>query len=141
MAVDVVMPRLGWTMEEGTLVEWSKNDGDAVSAGEVIMLVESDKAVTEVESFDDGILRIPPGSPAPGSTVPIGTFLAFILQPGEEMPEAPTGVAPATEVESAQASASSAAAPQPLPGQGTAPARAGAGSGARDQSACASRRR
>ncbi len=94
MAVDVVMPRLGWTMEEGTLVEWTRKDGDAIAAGEVIMLVESDKAVTEVESFDDGILHIPPDSPPPGTTVPIGTVLAFILQPGEEMPESPTGSAP-----------------------------------------------
>ena len=94
MAVDVVMPRLGWTMEEGTLVEWTRQDGDAVAAGEVIMLVESDKAVTEVESFDEGILRIPPDSPPPGTTVPIGTLLAFILQPGEEMPEGPSGSAP-----------------------------------------------
>ena len=94
MAADVVMPRLGWTMEEGTLVEWTRQDGDAVAAGEVIMLVESDKAVTEVESFDGGILRIPPDSPPPGTTVPIGTLLAFILQPGEEMPEGPSGRAP-----------------------------------------------
>ncbi|MCY3761511.1 MAG: E3 binding domain-containing protein [Gemmatimonadetes bacterium] len=94
MAVDVVMPRLGWTMEEGTLVEWTRQDGDAVAAGEVIMLVESDKAVTEVESFDEGILRTPPDSPPPGTTVPIGTLLAFILQPGEEMPEGPSGSPP-----------------------------------------------
>ena len=136
MAVDVVMPRLGWTMEEGTLVEWTRQDGDAVGAGEVIMLVESDKAVTEVESFDEGILRIPPDSPPPGTTVPIGTLLAFILQPGEEMPEgpsvsapeaavpAPPGPAPAAEPETAppgHAEAAPEAAPAAPPARAQAP--------------------
>ena len=128
MAVDVVMPRLGWTMEEGTLVEWTREDGDAVAAGEVIMLVESDKAVTEVESFDDGILRIPPDSPPPGTTVPIGTLLAFILQPGEEMPEGPSGSAPEAAA-SEQPGPVPAAAPEtalaapPVPAQAQAPRR------------------
>ena len=128
MPVDVVMPRLGWTMEEGTLVEWTREDGDAVASGEVIMLVESDKAVTEVESFDDGILRIPPDSPPPGTTVPIGTLLAFILQPGEEMPEGPSGSAPEAAA-SGQPGPVPAAAPEtalaapPVPAQAQAPRR------------------
>tara|TARA_B100000686_G_scaffold25267_1_gene24337 strand:- start:356 stop:1408 length:1053 start_codon:yes stop_codon:yes gene_type:complete len=84
-------------MEEGTLVEWTKNDGDDVNTGEVIMLVESDKAVTEVESFDDGIIRIPTDSPSVGTTVPIGTLLAFILQPGEQMPKTRTHTPSDTE--------------------------------------------
>ncbi|MBI2505611.1 MAG: biotin/lipoyl-binding protein, partial [Candidatus Latescibacteria bacterium] len=71
MAIEIVLPRLGWTMEEGTLVEWLKQDGDQVKAGEVLFTVESDKAVNEVESFDDGVLRIPPDSPPPGSTLPV----------------------------------------------------------------------
>ena len=87
MAVEIVMPRLGWTMEQGTLVEWVKEDGAEVASGDIIMLVESDKAVNEVEVFDDGILRIPSGSPQPGSTVPVGTPLAWVLQKGEEIPE------------------------------------------------------
>ena len=129
MPVDVVMPRLGWTMEEGTLVEWTREDGDAVASGEVIMLVESDKAVTEVESFDDGILRIPPDSPPPGTTVPIGTLLAFILQPGEEMPEGPSGSAPeaaASEPPGPVPAAAPETAPaSPVPAQAQAPPRRG----------------
>ncbi len=124
MAVDVVMPRLGWTMEEGTLVEWTRQDGDAVAAGEVIMLVESDKAVTEVESFDEGILRIPPDSPPPGTTVPIGTLLAFILQPGEEMPEGPSGSPPEAASSAPGPSGQAPAAPETAPAAAPVPARA-----------------
>ena len=50
MAYEVVMPRLGWSMEEGILVEWLKKDGDPVRAGDVICVIESDKAQNEVES-------------------------------------------------------------------------------------------
>lgn len=94
MAVEIVLPRLGWTMEEGTLVEWLKQDGDQVKAGEILFTVESDKAVNEVESFDEGILRIPPDSPAPGTTVPVGTLLAYILSPGEALPAGRAASAP-----------------------------------------------
>ena len=83
------MPRLGWTMEEGTLVEWLKADGDTVEAGEILFTVESDKALNEIETFSGGILCIPPTAPQPGDTVPVGTLLGYLLQPGEEMPTAP----------------------------------------------------
>src|SRR5438094_49731 len=68
------MPRLGWTMEEGVLVEWLKRDGDAVKAGDIIF------------TFESGILRIPPDSPPPGSILPVGGLLAYIVQPGEAAP-------------------------------------------------------
>src|SRR5687767_1993245 len=77
------MPRLGWTMEVGRVVEWLKRDGDRVEAGEPIFSVESDKAVTEVEALDGGVLRIPPDSPPPGEEVPVGARLAYIVPPGE----------------------------------------------------------
>jgi pyruvate dehydrogenase E2 component (dihydrolipoamide acetyltransferase) len=86
MATEIVMPRLGWTMEEGVLVEWLKKDGDTVKVGDLLFSVESDKALNEVESFEDGILRIPPNSPALGSTIPVGGLLAYLLSPGEELP-------------------------------------------------------
>ena len=50
---------------------------------------ESDKALNEIETFSGGILRIPPDAPRPGDTVPVGTLLGYLLQPGEEMPTAP----------------------------------------------------
>lgn len=83
MAIEIVMPRLGWTMEEGSLVEWLKQDGDEVQVGDIIFTVESDKALNEVESFESGILRIPPDSPKPGVMVPVGGLLAYLVQPGE----------------------------------------------------------
>lgn len=86
MAVEVVMPRLGWGGEDGSLVEWVKRDGDEVAVGEIICTVEGDKAVQEVESLDRGVLRIPPGSPEPGVKVPVGTVLAYLIGPGEKAP-------------------------------------------------------
>ncbi len=86
MATEIVMPRLGWTMEEGSVVEWLKKDGDSVKEGEIVFTVESDKAINEIESFDSGILRIPPDSPAPGVMVPVGGLLAYLVQPGEKPP-------------------------------------------------------
>ncbi|MDE2999450.1 MAG: dihydrolipoamide acetyltransferase family protein [Gemmatimonadota bacterium] len=96
MPTEIVMPRLGWTMEEGTLVEWLKRNGDPVEAGDIIFTVESDKAINEIESFDSGTLYIPPDAPQPGETLAIGTVLGFLLGPGEE-PPALTPASPAVE--------------------------------------------
>ncbi len=85
MPSEIVMPRLGWTMEVGTVVEWLKANGDPVEAGEHIFAVESDKAIVEVESLDSGVLFIPDATPI-GVEVPVGQALAFILSPGEEPP-------------------------------------------------------
>ncbi len=86
MASEVVMPRLGWTMETGRVVEWLKADGDEVEAGDLIFSVETDKAVTEVESLDSGVLRIPADAPEIGAEVAVGSMLAYILAPGETLP-------------------------------------------------------
>ncbi len=118
MAEAIAMPRLGWTMKEGTLVEWLKADGDAVEAGEILFTVESDKALNEIETFSGGILRIPSDVPQPGDTVPVGTLLGYLLQPGEEMPArpvaAPPKVAPApAPAEPSRSPTSAPAAPVP----------------------------
>ncbi|HEV8638294.1 MAG TPA: dihydrolipoamide acetyltransferase family protein [Chloroflexota bacterium] len=95
MAAEVVLPRQGWTMEVGSIVEWRKRDGDAVKAGEVLFTLQSDKAVNEIEALDSGVLRIPSDSPPPGKEVPIGTLLAYIVAPGEPAPfEAAAAPAP-----------------------------------------------
>src|SRR5919199_1924423 len=86
MAAEVVLPRQGWTMEVGSIVEWRKRDGDRVEVGDVLFTLQSDKAVNEIEALDAGVLRIPPDSPAPGVEVPIGTLLAYIVAPGEPAP-------------------------------------------------------
>ncbi|MBM3265097.1 MAG: lipoyl domain-containing protein, partial [candidate division Zixibacteria bacterium] len=69
MAYQILMPRLGWNMEEGTLVEWLKQDGERVQTGDLVCVIEGDKATNEVESFESGVLRIPPSAPSPGTTV------------------------------------------------------------------------
>jgi len=103
MAIEIVMPKLGWTMEEGLLDEWVKQDGDEVQAGDIIFVVESDKALQEIEAFDSGILRILPDAPPLGSMVKIGELLAYLVAPGEappfELEESPTA---ATSIQSAE---------------------------------------
>jgi pyruvate dehydrogenase E2 component (dihydrolipoamide acetyltransferase) len=105
MAIEIVMPRLGWTMEEGSLVEWLKKDGETVSPGDIVFTVETDKAINEIESFESGVLRIPPDSPAPGVMVPVGGLLAYLVQPGEAAPfesggsASPAAAAPPDDVE------------------------------------------
>ena len=61
------MPRLGWDMQVGSVAEWLKADGDPVEAGDPICTIAGDKATTELEALDSGILRLPPQSPAPGA--------------------------------------------------------------------------
>jgi len=97
VAVEVVMPRLGWAMETGAVAEWLKKDGDLVREGDVIFTVESDKATQEVEALDGGILRIPAASAVPGTTVPVGTVLAYLLRPDEV--NLPAASSPPGEVE------------------------------------------
>lgn len=89
MAVEVVMPRLGWTATEGVLTEWLMPSGASVKPGDVLFAVEGDKAVEEIESLDGGILHIPPDAPQPGDTVPVGQLLAYILEDGEDPPAVP----------------------------------------------------
>src|SRR5690606_2062425 len=87
MAAEIYMPRLGWGMEEGIFGEWLKQDGDAIQAGDHLFTVEGDKATEEIESFDSGVLFIPPTAPKPGDTVTVGALLGYILQPGEAAPQ------------------------------------------------------
>ena len=95
MPSEIVMPRLGWTMEVGRVVEWLKADGDEVTEGDLILAIESDKAVTEVEALDSGVLRIPP-DPQIGVELPVGAPLGFITAPGEDAPFATALVPPST---------------------------------------------
>jgi len=114
MPVEIVMPRLGWTMEEGTLVEWLKKEGETVAAGDILFTVESDKAVSEVESFDGGILHLPPGVPGPGATVAVGTMLGYLLAPGEAAPAVPPAATPMDETSSASQPVIAASPPSPV---------------------------
>jgi pyruvate dehydrogenase E2 component (dihydrolipoamide acetyltransferase) len=85
VAVEVVLPMLGITVERGKIVEWLKKEGDPVQKGEIIFIVEVEKATTEVESPASGILAkilIPVGIEAP-----ILSVAAIITAPGEALPE------------------------------------------------------
>jgi pyruvate dehydrogenase E2 component (dihydrolipoamide acetyltransferase) len=81
------MPRYGWTMTEGKIVEWLKREGDEVKAGEPLLIIESEKTEIEVEAEDSGVLLkiVAPE----GTNVPIAQPIAIIGQAGESVP-APT---------------------------------------------------
>ena len=79
------MPRLGWDMKVGSVAEWLKRDGDRVEVGEPICMIAGDKATTELEAPESGILRLAPRTPDIGEEVPIGTVLAYLVGPGEEV--------------------------------------------------------
>jgi pyruvate dehydrogenase E2 component (dihydrolipoamide acetyltransferase) len=83
MAIEIKVPRLGWSMEEGTFIEWLKREGQPVAAGEPLFAIEGDKAIQEVEAIGSGILRIAPKAPENGETVKVGTTLAFLVGPDE----------------------------------------------------------
>jgi pyruvate dehydrogenase E2 component (dihydrolipoamide acetyltransferase) len=85
MAVEVVLPMLGITVERGTITEWLKKEGDPVDKGEIIFIVEVEKATTEVESPAAGTLaRILVQADV---EVPVLTPVAIITEAGEELPE------------------------------------------------------
>jgi pyruvate dehydrogenase E2 component (dihydrolipoamide acetyltransferase) len=92
MAVEIVMPRMGLTMESGTVVAWLKAEGEIVASGEPLLEIETDKTTVEIESPGDGLLG---GIQAqPGDTVAVGTVIGYLLEEGESLPTEPVdGVA------------------------------------------------
>jgi len=91
MAISVVMPALEMAQETGKLISWLKKEGDSVTKGEMLLEIETDKAVMEIESPGDGILA---GVRAqPGAEVPVGQTIAWIVSPGEEPPSESTPTA------------------------------------------------
>ncbi|HEX6575654.1 MAG TPA: dihydrolipoamide acetyltransferase family protein, partial [Gemmatimonadaceae bacterium] len=83
MATKVVMEALSPTMEEGRLVKWLKNEGDAVKTGDVLAEVETDKAVMELVARGDGVVRKRIANE--GDASPVGTLLAVIASPDENI--------------------------------------------------------
>src|SRR5437667_3445327 len=84
MATSVVMPALEMAQETGKIVSWLKKEGDTVSKGEILLEVETDKAVVEVEATADGVLA---GMKSrEGDVVPVGQPLAWLVAPGEQPP-------------------------------------------------------
>jgi dihydrolipoamide dehydrogenase len=97
MAIEVVLPMLGITIEKGKIIKWIKSEGDFVQKGEPIFEVETDKVVTEVESPGTGILRkilVPENV-----EIPVLTLVAVITEKDEELPEKYTAMRPAISPE------------------------------------------
>jgi pyruvate dehydrogenase E2 component (dihydrolipoamide acetyltransferase) len=108
---EIFMPALSSTMTEGKIVEWLKKPGDKVERGESVLVVESDKADMDVESFNEGYLAAVL-MPA-GGTAPVGETIGLIVETEAEIAEA-----------QAKAPAAPAAAAAPAPAATPAPATA-----------------
>jgi pyruvate dehydrogenase E2 component (dihydrolipoamide acetyltransferase) len=109
MITKVIMPKLGQTMEEGTIVEWIKKEGEPVKRGDLLFTVESDKAVLEVEATARGFLR--KIVVAQGQTVPVLTVVALMTRKADEdissygAPAPVAGAEPVVEVPAAEPAA------------------------------------
>ena len=93
MATSVVMPALEMAQETGKIVSWLKKEGETVTKGEILLEVETDKAVVEIEATADGVLA---GIKShEGDVVPVGRTIAWLVAPGEEPPVEAPAAAPA----------------------------------------------
>src|SRR5207247_2277124 len=92
MATSIVMPALEMAQETGKIVSWLKKEGDTVSKGEILLEVETDKAVVEVEATADGVLA--GVKSREGDVVPVGQIIAWLVSPGEQPPADLTAATP-----------------------------------------------
>ncbi|MEX1251921.1 MAG: pyruvate dehydrogenase complex E1 component subunit beta, partial [Hyphomonas sp.] len=108
MSVDILMPALSPTMEEGTLSKWLKKEGDSVKSGDIIAEIETDKATMEVEAVDEGVIArivVPEGTEG----VKVNAIIAVLASDGEEVSK------PAPKAEAAPAKAEQAEAQKAVP--------------------------
>jgi pyruvate dehydrogenase E2 component (dihydrolipoamide acetyltransferase) len=100
MPIEIKIPRLGWSMEEGIFSSWVKKNGDPVKSGEPLFTLESEKSSQDIESTDAGTLHIPKDSPQAGATVKVGQVIGYLVGENEVVEPKGTSVkAPATEKE------------------------------------------
>jgi pyruvate dehydrogenase E1 component beta subunit len=120
MGIELKMPALSPTMEQGTLAKWLKQEGDRIEPGDIIAEIETDKATMEFEAIDEGVLEkilVPAGT----EDVAVGAVIALITGEGEAAAPAPKGdAAPAPAPSPAPAPAPAPKADKPAP---VAPAR------------------
>ncbi len=93
MAIDIQMPALSPTMEEGTLSKWLVKEGDTVASGDILAEIETDKATMEVESIDEGVvgkILVPAGTDG----VKVGAVILQLLEDGERAGDLSAAVAP-----------------------------------------------
>ena len=96
MPIEILMPALSPTMEEGTLAKWLVKEGDTVSSGDIIAEIETDKATMEFEAVDEGTIGkiiVPEGSEG----VKVNALIAVLLEDGEEASDAVLSSAPADD--------------------------------------------
>ena len=110
-----VLAKLSPTMEEGTIVKWSKNEGDLVKVGDVLAEIETDKANMEMEALGAGILR--KILVAAGGKAPVGALIGVIAEAGEDISAMVASAAASAPAPSPAALPSSAptSPPAPLP--------------------------
>ena len=127
MSIEIKMPALSPTMEEGTLAKWLVKEGDTVRSGDLMAEIETDKATMEFEAVDEGtIAKILVAERS--DNVKVGTVIAILAAEGEDASavEAPATAAPAEKAEKAEAAAPKAEAPKaeskPTPTPAPAPA-------------------
>ncbi|WP_426230148.1 pyruvate dehydrogenase complex dihydrolipoamide acetyltransferase [Pararhizobium sp. DWP3-4] len=148
MPINITMPALSPTMEEGNLAKWLVKEGDKVSAGDVLCEIETDKATMEVEAVDEGtVAKLVVAAGTEG--VKVNALIAILAADGEDVAAAASGggAAPAAKPEAAKAEAKAEAAPaktEAAPAAAAAPApvaaQASASSGARTFSSPLARR-
>ncbi len=90
--IEITVPRLGWSMDEGTFAEWLKRDGEWINAGDMLFVLESEKAAQEIESFDSGTLRLLPDGPEPGDIVKVGQTIGYLEGKVEKAATSPKAV-------------------------------------------------
>ncbi|MCC6229114.1 MAG: 2-oxo acid dehydrogenase subunit E2 [Phycisphaerales bacterium] len=110
MPIEISMPRLSDTMQQGTIVKWNVKEGQVIKSGDVIADIETDKATMELQSFDDGtVARL---GVAEGQTVPVGTVILVLAGKGEDVASLKSsGGASATPVAKAAVNAPAASTP------------------------------
>ena len=77
---EILIPKLGWSIDEATFVEWLKSNGEYVNSGDELFSVESDKAIQTVESIDSGWLCIEKNRPKEGQLLKYGTVIGYLSE-------------------------------------------------------------
>lgn len=119
MALEFIMPKLGLTMEEGTILEWLVQDGASITPGMPVLRIETDKVESDVEAIDTGLLH---RVGVDGESYPCGAVIGYLLEQGEAVPtQTSTTPAPpaqaAAPVAAPTAQAPVASAPAPSDGR------------------------
>lgn len=90
----IQIPRLGWSMEQGTFVGWLKKSGEQVHPGDALFTLEGEKAIQEIEAVDAGTLHFDATNPAEGDIVAVGAVIGYLLAVGETAPPIPSRPTP-----------------------------------------------